>query len=253
MLQAMALLNPEQLTGRARDHVQEWQPLQCTLHPDTARAFAALREAAQEAGLELVAASGFRDFDRQLRIWNDKYLGRRPLLDPLGQALDPRVMTAPQIVQAILHWSALPGASRHHWGTEIDVFDRAGLTPGQQPQLIPAEYAAEGPFGRLDRWLSEHAEGFGFFRPYDRDRGGVQPEPWHLSYAPVSSAALAALSIEVLSEALEGVELAGAEAVRPQLADIHARYVCAVAAPSKQALAAPRLRAARVSPATRSS
>ena len=87
---------------------------------------------------------------------------------------------------AILLWSALPGASRHHWGTEIDVIDRAALRPGQHAQLIPAEYCAEGVFGGLDRWLTEHAGAFGFFRPYDRDRGGVQPEPWHLSFAPVS-------------------------------------------------------------------
>jgi LAS superfamily LD-carboxypeptidase LdcB len=253
MLQAMALLNPQQLTGRTREHVREWRDLQCTLHPEAARAFTALAQAAREAGLRLAVASGFRDFDRQLAIWNDKYSGRRPLLDRSGEPLDPGVMTAPEIVGAILHWSALPGASRHHWGTEIDVIDRAALAEGQQPQLIPAEYAAAGVFEPLDRWLSEHAESFGFFRPYDRDRGGVQPEPWHLSYAPISGAALASLSVEVLREALQGVELAGAAAVRPQLADIHARYVRAVAAPSKRALAAPRLAGSRISPATRPS
>jgi len=47
-------------------------------------------------------------------------------------------------VRAILHWSALPGASRHHWGTEIDVIDRAALADGRKAQLIPAEYGADG-------------------------------------------------------------------------------------------------------------
>jgi len=249
----MALLTAEQLTGRSREHVCEVQELNCTLHPAAARAFAALRAAASPAGLDLAAASSFRDFDRQLAIWNDKYLGRRPLLDPQGEPLEAAVMTAPDLVRAILHWSALPGASRHHWGTEIDVIDRAALGPGQQAQLVPAEYAANGPFSRLDGWLTEHAEDFGFFRPYDRDRGGVQPEPWHLSFAPISSAAVAALTVEVLSQALEGVDLAGSEAVRSQLGEIHARYVRAVAAPSKLALAAPRLGRQRVSPAARPS
>ena len=32
---------------------------------------------------------------------------------------------------------------------------------------------------------------FGFFRPYTTDRGGVAPEPWHLSYAPVAARAQA--------------------------------------------------------------
>lgn len=249
----MVLLDSEQLTGRTRSHVRELEELHCTLHPEAARAFLALRAAAAAAGLDLAAASSFRDFDRQLAIWNDKYLGRRALLDPNGEPLDPTVMTAPQIVRAILHWSALPGASRHHWGTEVDVIDRAALRGEQRAQLLPAEYAAEGVFGRLNRWLSEHAETFGFFRPYDRDRGGVQPEPWHLSFAPIAGAALAALTVEVLNQALEGVELAGAEAVRPQLEAIHARYVRAVAIPSKLALAAPRLGRRRVSPAARPS
>jgi hypothetical protein len=146
-------------------------------------------------------------------------------------------MTASQIVGAILHWSALPGASRHHWGTEIDVIDRAALGDGRKAQLVPAEYAADGVFAKLDRWLTQHAESYGFFRPYDRDRGGVQPEPWHLSFAPIAAEALQALTIDVLSEALRDVELAGAEAVWPQLHEIHARYVRAVATPGARALA----------------
>jgi LAS superfamily LD-carboxypeptidase LdcB len=232
----MVVLDSEQLTGRTRTHVLELAEPQCTLQPDAARAFIALRAAARPAGIELAAASSFRDFERQLGIWNDKFLGRRALLDRDGNPLDLAVMTAPQIVRAILHWSALPGASRHHWGTEIDVIDRAALTDGRRAQLIPAEYAADGVFARLDRWLTQHAESFGFFRPYDRDRGGVQPEPWHLSFAPIAAAALEALTIDVLSEALRDVDLGGAEAVWPQLDDIHARYVRAVAQPSARAL-----------------
>ncbi len=231
------VLDSEQLTGRTRAHVLELAEPPCTLQPDAARAFVALRSAAQAAGIDLAAASSFRDFERQLGIWNDKFLGRRPLLDRDGTPLDTAVMTAPQIVRAILHWSALPGASRHHWGTEIDVIDRAALVDGRRAQLVPAEYGAAGIFARLDRWLAQHAESFGFYRPYDRDRGGVQPEPWHLSFAPIADAALQALSIDVLSEALRDVELAGAEAVWPQLEEIHARYVRAVATPSARALA----------------
>jgi LAS superfamily LD-carboxypeptidase LdcB len=233
----MLVLDSEQLTGRTRAHVLELAEPPCTLQPDAARAFVALREAAAAAGLDLAAASSFRDFQRQLAIWNDKFQGRRPLLDRDGAPLDPAVMTASQIVRAILHWSALPGASRHHWGTEIDVIDRAALTDGRKAQLVPAEYGADGVFAKLDRWLAQHAESYGFFRPYDRDRGGVQPEPWHLSFAPVADIALKALTIDVLSEALRETELEGAEAVWPQLDEIHARYVRAVAAPSARALA----------------
>ena len=67
--------------------------------------------------------------------------------------------------------------------------------------------------------------GFGFFRPYATDRGGVQPEPWHLSYAPVSVRALQMLSLEVLREALEGAELPGQQAVLDRLPELYERYV----------------------------
>jgi LAS superfamily LD-carboxypeptidase LdcB len=232
----MSLLSAEQLTGRVRSHVLEIPRLGAILHPDAASAFLGLAAEAAHSDIDLVPASSFRSFEHQLLIWNDKFHGRRPLLDQQGGAFDRSVMTEEALVRAILLWSALPGASRHHWGTEIDVIDRAALG-GRKAQLVPAEYAADGVFAKLDGWLTQHAESYGFFRPYDRDRGGVQPEPWHLSYAPIADAALQALTIEVLREALHKVELAGAEAIWPQLADIHARYVRAVATPSARALA----------------
>jgi LAS superfamily LD-carboxypeptidase LdcB len=233
----MPTLSPEQLTGKARTHVLELQEAGCTLQSDAARAYLALRCAALSDGIAVAAASSFRPFEHQLAIWNDKFLGRRALLDRDGRALERAQMPEAQIVHAILQWSALPGASRHHWGTEIDVFDRHAL-PSGRPKLLPAEFAPGGLFSALDRWLQQHAEGFGFFRPYDRDRGGVAPEPWHLSFAPVSGEALQTLRLEVLAEALNSADLAGAGVVRSQLADIYERYVLAVATPSPQALAA---------------
>ncbi|MGH8141687.1 MAG: M15 family metallopeptidase, partial [Steroidobacteraceae bacterium] len=136
-----------------------------------------------------------------------------------------------QIVRAILLWSALPGASRHHWGTDIDVYDRAALAPAQRPALLPQEYAADGIFARLSAWLARHGASYGFFWPYDSDRGGVLPEPWHLSFAPVAGAALPALTLAVLSDALATCELAGAAVVQQLLPEIHERYVRRVAAP----------------------
>ena len=99
-----------------------------------------------------------------------------------------RALDEPAAVEAILLWSALPGASRHHWGTDVDVVDRSACPPGYRPQLMTAEFAPRGIFAKLDGWLAANMGHFGFFRPYTRDRGGVLPEPWHLSYAPVSVA-----------------------------------------------------------------
>lgn len=244
----MPILDAEQLTGRTRTHVLELAEPSCTLHPDAAAAFVAMRVAATHEHIDLAAASSFRDFNRQLSIWNDKFRGQRPLLDHDGRALQVAGMTAEQIVNAILCWSALPGASRHHWGTEIDVFDRAALPDGVQAQLLPAQFEAGGMFERLGSWLIQHCERFGFFRPYDFDRGGVRPEPWHISYAPISSNALQDLTVELLAETLAVADLAGAAVVQPQIRQIHSRYVCAVARPSALALNARTL-----NPATRPS
>ncbi|MFI4869368.1 MAG: M15 family metallopeptidase [Steroidobacterales bacterium] len=220
----------------------------CILHPEATAAFRGMRAAAAKSDIDLVVVSSFRSFEHQLTIWNDKFHGRRPLLDAAGRSLDRAMLAEAELVRAILLWSALPGASRHHWGTEIDLIDRAALPSGQRPQLVPAEYSPGGVFERLGAWLPQHSEDYGFYLPYDRDRGGVRPEPWHLSFAPVSGAALPALTVDVLAAALAGAELAGAAVVRGQLRDLHARYVCAVSQPGTAALAA-----ARLNPATRPS
>ena len=237
----MSVLSAEQLTGRVRTHVLDLAEFGCTLHPEAATAFLGLRAAAMQSDIDLVPVSTFRTFQHQLTIWNDKFNGRRPLLDADGRALDSAALSEAERVRAILLWSALPGASRHHWGTELDVIDRAGLPQGARAQLIPLEYSPGGVFEKLGAWLPGHCEDYGFFLPYDRDRGGVRPEPWHLSFAPVSSRALPALTVEVLAAALEDAGLSGAGVVRRELHAIHTRYVCAVAPPSSVALAGVRL------------
>jgi LAS superfamily LD-carboxypeptidase LdcB len=239
-------LTPLELTGRARTHVRMVARFGCALHPAAAEALQGMRAAAERAGIELHPVSGFRDFWRQLAIWNGKWNGQRTLLDARGVPLEAASLTAPQRIAAILNWSALPGASRHHWGTDCDVIDRRALPPGASVDLLPADYAPGGRFERLGEWLAAHAVEHGFFQPYDADRGGVRPEPWHLSFAPVADGALAALDAAVLREALAGAELGGKDIVLERLPELHARYVAAVATPPPAALAA-----AAVNPAAR--
>src|SRR5690606_39162006 len=115
------MLTPAQLTGRDDSHVIAAQ--QTRIHPQTAEAFSQLKRAAEAAGLAIEIASGFRDFQRQLLIWNRKFHGDAPLYNGYGDLLDSASLSVGEKVAAILTWSALPGASRHHFGTEIDVFD----------------------------------------------------------------------------------------------------------------------------------
>ena len=79
----------------------------------------------QRDGIDLAARSSFRDFDTQLTIWNRKWAGERPLYDRQGRPLERRQLADSQAVDAILCWSAIPGGSRHHWGSDVDVIDAA--------------------------------------------------------------------------------------------------------------------------------
>ncbi len=231
----------EQLTGRARDHLTELSDPRCTLHRRVVTPFLAMRAAAAADGIDLVAFSSFRDFDRQLAIWNGKFRGDRPMQDRDGRPLNPGTLSPSERVAAILWWSALPGASRHHWGTDFDVMDLASVPAGYRIQVVPAEYQAGGPFERLTRWLDAHMHAFGFFRPYTTDRGGVSPEPWHLSYAPVAREAQRALSLERLREVLTAAEIDGRDEVLESLAANFQRYVVDVDAPPAAACMSPQL------------
>lgn len=221
----MPLFSAAMLTGRSREHVVDVPDPRCSLHRDVVEPFLAMRASARSDGIDLVPASSFRDFDRQLAIWNDKCAGSRELLDAQGRPLDAATLDEDALVDAILVWSALPGASRHHWGTDLDVFDAAAAPPGYRVRLVPEEYAPDGVFGRLGAWLEENAARHGFFRPYAVFRGGSRPEPWHLSHAAVAGAALDQFSVEMLRQALASVRIGAADAVQRRLPEFFARYV----------------------------
>ena len=224
---------PLELTGRSRLHVVELDAPPCTLHHEVRDPFLAMREAAARAGLELEPVSSFRDFDRQRAIWNAKYRGERPVLDARGRPVDVLALAPAARVTTILLWSALPGASRHHWGTDIDVIDRNALGAGQTVRLIPEEYAAGGPFARLSDWLERNMRRYGFYRPYVSGAGGVRPEPWHLSFAPLARQALARLDLATLADALGSAGVLGEEWILESLPAIHARYVRTVDKPPR--------------------
>jgi LAS superfamily LD-carboxypeptidase LdcB len=225
-------MNELELTGRARTHIVEMQQPACLLHYEVVASFLAMRDAAASAGIDLVARSSFRDFDTQLSIWNRKWQGERPIFDRQGLTLDRAQLSDAEAVDAILYWSAVPGGSRHHWGTDLDLIDASAVPIGYSVQLIPDEYAPEGIFAGLSSWLDANARSYGFFRPYRTDRGGVSPEPWHLSYAPVALPALEELSLSMLRQVLEASSIAGKPYVLARLPEIYTRFLLAVDAPN---------------------
>ncbi len=221
---------PALLTGQTAAHLVRLHadnPHAPLVHPAIREPLLALQRDAADAGFSLWIASSYRSFERQLAIWNEKAEGRRRVVDDHDRPLDMAALSPEQRVHAILRFSALPGSSRHHWGTDVDVYDRAAVPEGYHVQLTPEE--SQGLFGDFHRWLDQRmAEGrsHGFYRCYREDRGGVVAEPWHLSHAATAAAYEVRLQPDLLRQVLEAAPLALKDEVLPRLEQLFERYVC---------------------------
>ncbi|WP_344956456.1 M15 family metallopeptidase [Zobellella aerophila] len=217
-------MSNDALLGLSEDHLVSLADGH-RLRPGAAAAFVKLQAAAAAAGFNLVPASSFRSFERQMAIWNGKFDGSRPLLDADSRPLDALSLDEPRRIAAILHWSALPGTSRHHWGTDLDVYDPALLPTGALLRLEPWEYGPDGYFYPLTKWLDANLTRFGFFRPYRLPLGGVAVEPWHLSYRPLARPCAARLTPTLVAAAISTRPVAGKAHILTLLDEIFARYV----------------------------
>lgn len=126
--------------------------------------------------------------------------GVRPLVGSPAPSFPSgtRCLTSDERQREILQASGAPGLSRHHWGTDFDLFD---------PELDPVEWQEGGRWWPAFRWLRDQAPRLGFVDPY-RDEGtstgARMAEPWHWSYRPIGDALLAFARVEhvALQEAL---------------------------------------------------
>lgn len=218
------------LTGQDESCLQTLEA-QHRLSPATREAYLRLQHAARLDGIEIALVSSYRSFAAQVRIWQGKLQGRRPVYDANQRQVDVFALTSEEKVRAILLYSALPGASRHHWGTDFDIYDKAAVSSEYQVQLLDAEYAAGGPFYRLNQWLEEHAEAFGFFRPYREDTNGVAQERWHLSFFPESNALLEAFTLPMLQQAIAQFDCEEKDTIVALLPEIYTRYVKTICPP----------------------
>lgn len=130
---------------------------------DAYNSFLNMYKAAYKDGFKLMIVSATRPFDYQKRIWERNWKKRLKIKDPVKRALD------------ILKFSSMPGTSRHHWGTEIDL------------NVLENKYYEKGEGKKIFDWMTEHAHQFGFYRPYTAGREyGYNEEKWHWSYLPIS-------------------------------------------------------------------
>jgi hypothetical protein len=72
----------------------------------------------------------------------------------------------------------MPGTSRHHWGTEVDL------------NAFSNKWFESGRGLKLFKWLDNNASKYGFHRPYTKKDSqrptGYNEEKWHWSFTPLS-------------------------------------------------------------------
>lgn len=216
------------LIGKTNEHVLEFKDSGHLIHRDIIPPFTQLQVLAKdEINSDIQIVSGFRSFERQLLIWNAKAQGKRALLDDHGNELIYNDLSPTEIMFAILRFSAIPGASRHHWGTDLDIFD-ANEMSSKDVQLTASECDMHGPFGKLHQWLDmkiAQNESLGFYRPYDEDLGGVAPEKWHISYTPLAQKYFDHYSMDIFLNHLQEIEIELKSELLQNAEEIFQRFV----------------------------
>ena len=138
-------------------------------------AFVEMHNAAKKDGITLVIISATRDFDSQKELWEQKWTGAR-LVE--GRNLAKTVPDPIERARIILKYSSMPGTSRHHWGTDIDI------------NSVNNGYFESGVGSKVFEWLAANADDFGFCQTYTpKGEGrpyGYEEEPWHWSYCPIA-------------------------------------------------------------------
>ncbi|MFT6268998.1 MAG: LAS superfamily LD-carboxypeptidase LdcB [Alphaproteobacteria bacterium] len=195
------------------------------LHKSVLIPFVNMRDAAAKDGVDIQICSSFRSFDKQLSIWNRKWLGELPLNTLQNTKLIASELSDQEKIHAIMLWSALPGASRHHWGTDFDVYDNASIQAlNHKLALIPSEYEGGGPCEAMSKWIIQHAASFGFYLPYAKYVGGVAREPWHLSYKKVAKNIQKSFVIDELYSQLQQADILGKKLILKQLPSLVRQY-----------------------------
>ena len=138
------------------------------------RAFVSMYDSAQVDGISLRIVSATRNFAAQKSIWERKWSGNTILSDGTraSDIKDPSTRAL-----KILLYSSMPGTSRHHWGTDIDL------------NQLNNKWFEDGAGKALYEWMTANAAKFGFCQPYQSKktgRTGYEEEKWHWSYRPVA-------------------------------------------------------------------
>lgn len=129
----------------------------------TYSAFIRMFNDAKKDGFRLVIISATRNFDYQKRVWENKWKSLPDTMSDFNKTLK------------ILKFSSMPGSSRHHWGTELDL------------NVLENSYFETGKGKKILDWMNANAYKYGFCHAYNAGRStGYHEERWHWSYLPLS-------------------------------------------------------------------
>lgn len=164
-------------------------------------AFVEMKKAASADGIQLKIVSSYRNFDRQAGIFERKYL----------KYTDEDGMEPLDAIEKIIEYSTIPGTSRHHWGTDIDIIDGKKDVDGDV--LDPEKFKTGGPFEDLKRWMDENSEKYGYYIVYTDNpkRRGFKYEPWHYSYAPLSKPMLKTFRLKNILKQIKKEDFLGSD------------------------------------------
>lgn len=172
------------------------------LHKDTYAAFRRMHAAAAADGVNLVIRSATRNFTAQKGIWEAKWNGSRKIEN--GKDASRAYPDPVERALKILEYSSMPGSSRHHWGTDIDLNN------------FTNEWFEQGEGKKIYDWLQAHAAAYGFCQPYspkgEQRPNGYSEERWHWSYLPLARPLTEMARNELKDEMIGG--FLGAETAR---------------------------------------
>jgi LAS superfamily LD-carboxypeptidase LdcB len=165
------------------------------LRKDTYESFQQMYNAALKDGVRLTIISATRPFAHQKRIWEAKWFGKRKVN---GRMLPPMVRDEEKRARLILMYSSMPGTSRHHWGTDIDLND------------LNNPYFEKGKGKKIYDWLVANAHEYGFCQVYS-EQGPERPygyfeEKWHWSYVPVARRLTEQYKLKIQNTDITGFE-----------------------------------------------
>jgi LAS superfamily LD-carboxypeptidase LdcB len=146
------------------------------LRKEALEAFISMQNEAKTEGVILKIVSAARSFNHQKSIWEAKWNGSRKVG---GKDLSQTIPDPATRAKEILRYSSMPGTSRHHWGTDIDI------------NSVSPAYFESGKGKKEYEWLRDNARRFGFCQVYS-EKGkerefGYEEEKWHWSYVPIAS------------------------------------------------------------------